>query len=77
MSEPTPEFRERALSAAGPVFLVTLGLVLLVTLAVLVLFASPPAPLAWTWGISGFVALAGGLAWGAASRDRPAGHRTP
>ena len=71
--ERTSEFERRALDAAGPVFLVALGVLLLLVLAVTALVAPLPTPFAFALLALGGVALGVGLAWGVAKNGASAG----
>ena len=73
MTETTRTFGREAFSAAGPVFLVAMGLLLLSLLGVLALLGGLPAPVAMAFGAAGVAALVGGLAWGGAQRTRRPG----
>lgn len=57
-------FRRRAFAAAGPVFLVALGLVLLMVLGVQVLLGVIDRGTALGLGLVGLASLLVGLAWG-------------
>ena len=73
MSEPTREFEREAFRAAGPVFLVAVGLMLLSLLGILLLIGGLPPGVAVAFGAAGAAALVLGLAWGSAQRSRHAG----
>lgn len=73
--EPTDDFQRRAFRAAGPVFLVALGTVLLLVLAVMLLLAPLEAGVGWTFAFVGVLLLVAGLLWGSAQGKRRDAHR--
>lgn len=71
--EPSQEFSRRAFAAAGPVFLVSMGIVLLLAGGLLALLAAPSEGAAAFVG-GGMLLLVAGIAWGAiGGRDKPRG----
>lgn len=75
--EPDPSrFERRAFSAAGPVFLVAIGLVLLLVLGVILLLQPLDPLVAWLLGLIGTTALLVGLVWGAAQNRKSARRST-
>ena len=71
MTESTRAFGREAFGAAGPVFLVAMGGLLLSLLALLFLLQALPPMVAMAFGAVAALALVGGLLWGSAQR-RPA-----
>lgn len=61
MSETNDRFHRSAMRAAGPVFFVAFGLLLLLVLTILLVFTAPPSLLAWGLGIAGLGSLALGV----------------
>lgn len=73
--EPDDEFSRRAFGAAGPVFLVGLGLVFLVVALVWLLLVPVPSGVAWGLALLGAVGLLAGVAWGLkVNRETPREH---
>lgn len=72
MEPDSDRFERQAFAAAGPVFLVSIGTVLLLVLGVILLLQPIEAVVAWLLGLVGTAALIAGLVWGSAqSRHRP------
>lgn len=71
--ETTDEFERRAVAAAGPAFLVGIGVVLLLVVGIASFIAAMPALVAWAMAGIGVTALLGGVLWGifAGSAKRP------
>lgn len=70
--EENNEFRRRAFGAAGPVFLVAVGLLLLLVLAFVVLAIPLGSPLSLLLIVVAIAALFGGFAWGLAKNGSSA-----
>lgn len=68
--EPNDSFSQRAFAAAGPVFLVSLGVLMLLVLAVLVLVEPLASAASWTLLVAGLAALIAGISWGSAQSRR-------
>lgn len=68
--EPNDKFQRRAFRAAGPVFLVAIGAVVLTVLAIAALVSALPTTAAGALFVAGAGALVAGLAWGAAQGKR-------
>lgn len=73
--ERTDEFQSRALRAAGPVFLVAMGSVLLLVLLVMLLLAPLEAAVGWTFAFVGVLLLVAGLLWGGSQSRRSEARR--
>lgn len=70
MTEPTDTFERDAFRAAGPVFLVALGILLLTLLGILFLIGGLPPAVAAAFGVAGALFLVLGISWGSAQRSK-------
>lgn len=70
MTEQTRSFNREAFSAAGPVFLVSIGVLLLALLGVLLLLGGLPFGVGAAFGSAGILSLVLGVAWGSTKREK-------
>lgn len=70
MTEQTRSFHREAFSAAGPVFLVAIGGLLLALLGILFLLQAVPPTVGLLFGGGGALFFIVGLAWGSSQRRK-------